>query len=402
MFLLSDIITYVRRIVKTPSNSSLTDNLIIDYINRFLINDLDLRMQLFDFKTKYQFETIPQVCDYNMPMYSVQTEPGSQTIGPYPVYQGFTGTCYVNGIQIPLSTQRDSFWKIWPNYLQALTQVAIGNGSQTTFQFNVPYFPSIPGHIDMTGIVYSGNTLDPIFSNSIPTNPSITGTPIIPASSVYPGVFITYQNANGGTTTITDSGIFLANNTTGQLYGLLIQYQNPGSENQFPFGYSALGSNTNYSITSNTINYMTGQVNVTFPAAPLANSPIQVQSYYYQQGIPRAILYYNNCLTIRPPPNIPYLIELDAYLTPAAFLNTSQSIQFGYMTEFLARGAARKILSDTGDIEQFQFYEPMFREQELLVWKRSQRQITANRTGTIYSDLQGPQSALSGIGQGAT
>jgi hypothetical protein len=55
------------------------------------------------------------------------------------------------------------------------------------------------------------------------------------------------------------------------------------------------------------------------------------------------------------------------------------------MAEYIARGAARKILTDTGDVEQFQFYEPLFREQELLVWKRSQRQWTNNRTYTIYS-----------------
>ena len=55
------------------------------------------------------------------------------------------------------------------------------------------------------------------------------------------------------------------------------------------------------------------------------------------------------------------------------------------MAEYIARGAARKILSDTGDVEQFQFYEPLFKEQELLVWKRSQRQWTATRTQTLYS-----------------
>ena len=55
------------------------------------------------------------------------------------------------------------------------------------------------------------------------------------------------------------------------------------------------------------------------------------------------------------------------------------------MAEYIARGAARKLLSDNGDIEQFQFYEPLFREQESLVWKRSQRQFTATRTETIYS-----------------
>ncbi len=31
------------------------------------------------------------------------------------------------------------------------------------------------------------------------------------------------------------------------------------------------------------------------------------------------------------------------------------------------------------------FYEPLFREQEILVWKRSQRQNTVNRVPTIYS-----------------
>jgi len=72
-------------------------------------------------------------------------------------------------------------------------------------------------------------------------------------------------------------------------------------------------------------------------------------------------------------------------LSPAAFLTTGAALPFGYMTEYIARGAARKILSDTGDTEQFAFYEPLFREQESLVWKRSQRQFTANRTQTIYS-----------------
>ena len=56
------------------------------------------------------------------------------------------------------------------------------------------------------------------------------------------------------------------------------------------------------------------------------------------------------------------------------------------MAEYNARGAARKILADTGDIEQFQFYEPLFKEQEILVWKRSQRQWTSTRTDTIFSN----------------
>jgi hypothetical protein len=69
------------------------------------------------------------------------------------------------------------------------------------------------------------------------------------------------------------------------------------------------------------------------------------------------------------------------------------------MTEYISRGAARKILSDTGDMEQFMFYEPLFREQENLVWKRSQRQFTTDRTNTIFSQTQG-QTNVNNIGQG--
>jgi hypothetical protein len=88
---------------------------------------------------------------------------------------------------------------------------------------------------------------------------------------------------------------------------------------------------------------------------------------------------------MRAPPDSQYLVQIDAYLSPAAFFNTENAIPFGYMAEYIARGAARKILSDTGDIEQFMFYEPLFKEQRLLVWKRSQRQFTSTRTQTVYS-----------------
>ena len=357
--------------------------------------DIDARIQLFDFKTRYRFQTVPQICNYNMPMYSIQTEPGQQVISSYPVYQGFTGNCQINGIDANFYTENSSFNKAFPNYIQSLNSVAMGDGVTTTFQFNLPFFPAIPGHVDTTGIVYSQNNLDPIFATSIPYGPT---SPLIPFSSIHPAVFINYSAADGSVITITDSGIFLRNGTQGQLYGLLINSTNPGSSSPYPYGYSSLGS---YSTNSNTVNYMTGEVNVSFPVAPLANSPIQVQCYFFQQGIPRAVLFYNNCLTLLPPPNIPYLVELDAYLTPAAFLSTSQAIQFGYMCEYIARGAARKILSDTGDIDQFQFYEPLFREQEILVWKRSQRQLTATRTPTIYSQFQGSISNFNNNGQGA-
>lgn len=374
MNLLSDVITYIRRIVKTPSNASLSNNLIIDFINRFWISDVDARMQLFDLKKKYQFELIPGITDYNMPLYAAQILPGGEVITPFPVYQGFLEPCFVNGIEIFFQTQRDIFWRSFPQYLQSLPQVITTDGTSGPYTFTLPFFPAIPGHIDITGIISTGVPDDPIFGTTYVQ---------IPSTSVTPRVYITYVNANGSITTITDSGQFLSTGTDGDLYGLLIR---PGSP---PLGDIALGGG--YSITSNTVNYNTGVVNVTLPitAIPPAGTPIQAQCYFWQQGIPRSVLFYNNTLTFYPPPNISYVAELTCYLTPAALLDSAQAIPFAYMAEYIARGTARKILSDTGDWEQFQAYEPLFIEQERLVWKRSQRQLTANRTPTIYSDSYG-------------
>jgi len=172
MNLLGDILTYIRRIIKSPSNASITDNLLIDYINRFWIMDVDARVQLFDLKSKYQFQTTPGVDRYNMPLYNVQIEPGAQDIGMYPVYQGFSSPCYINGIQVPFQIQKNQFYNIWPNIVQNLGVVATANGTPGPYTLQVPIIgpPSPPnppfsglsrGHIDITGIIALGNNVDP-------------------------------------------------------------------------------------------------------------------------------------------------------------------------------------------------------------------------------------------------
>ena len=383
MFLLRDIITYVRRIVKTPSDAVLSDNLIIDYINRFWITDVDARIQVFDLKTKYQFQTQPGVDQYNMPLYDIQSEtigqPLAEDIAMFPVYQGFLGPAYINGVPVKFQTQRDLFFNNWINVVQNLQVVAIGTGLPGSYTINLPILPNftqnplnpplqgiLRGHVDMTGIIATGNNIDPPLETTLNLD--------IPVANVFPAVYITTLDATGQNVIVSDSGQFLVSNVN---YGLLMV---PGKA---PYGNTAMP--TPYSVTSNTVNYFTGVINVDFPVVIPAGQNINVQCYYFQTGLPREILYYNNTITLRSPPDTQYLVELEAYLSPAAFFNTSQALPFGYMAEYLARGAARKILSDTGDTEQFMFYEPLFKEQELLVWKRSQRQFTSTRTQTIYS-----------------
>lgn len=451
MFILSDIITYVRRILKTLSNDSITDSLLIDYINRFWINDVDARIQLFDLKKKYSFVTTPGVDRYNMPLYSFQIESPNdlpQQIRSYPVYQGFLDPCYINGVQVRLETQKNVFYNNFP-IIQNFQAVKVADGGNN-YSIQIPLLPQTPppnppfnvilrGHVDISGIISTGSIQDPPIGT--------TFNPNIPVTSVQPAVYITTLGPDGSNVVVTDSGQFFSFN---QNLGLLM---NPGPA---PFGNTAatngylndftitaisLGTTTTitvnnsldsgqkvfisgilgtielngneYTILSSTptsitinvdstsftpyisgglvstfqnfVNYLTGEINVTFPEDIPVGNNINVQCYFYASGLPRSILFYDNILTLRTVPALQYVVELDAYLSPAAYLNSSDSIQFGYMSEYIARGAARKILSDTGDIEQLQFYEPFFREQEMLVWKRSQRQWTATRTNTIYN-----------------
>lgn len=400
MNLLQDIITYIRRIIKSPSNATITDNLLIDYINRFWIMDVDARIQLFDLKTKYQFQTAPGFDQYNMPLYSIQTEPGAQSIGYFPVYQGFLDPVYVNGIQVPFQTDKTTFFNIWPNIVQQLNVVKVGNGG-ATYQITFPIVPNnstpvnppiqylLRGMVDINGIIANANSTsvlqDPIFSTSINTN--------IPITSIYSGVFITSIDAFGNTVIVQDSGQYLLDGLGNKQanFGLLMQ------KGQAPYGSTALPGG--YSTTINTVNYLTGVVNVTFPVNIPTGVNINAQCFFFQCGLPRGVLFNNNILTFRSPPDTSYLVELDAYLSPAAFLTTANAIPFGYMAEYIARGAARKILSDTGDAEQLQFYEPLFKEQEMLVWKRSQRQFTSTRTQTIYSQgINQGQSGFNNLG----
>jgi hypothetical protein len=381
--LLQDILTYVRRYIKTPTDAQITDALLIDYINRFMINDFSARLQLFDFKKKYQFQTVPGRDRYNMPLYDIQTQPGGQDINFYPVYQQFFQPAYVSGRRLAFYTESHLFEADFPNYVQESQNVATGDGGATysftlpnvvtSTNINPPVNTILQGHVDMAGIVNIGVNQDPPVVSDAEAQ---TRIPLVPTTSYFPAVYITSTGVTNNSVVVSDSGFYLDSN---QNYGLLI------SRGNAPSTATPLGT---YSTTTNTINYRTGQINVTFPEAIQSGAEINVQYYYIQPGLPTSVLFKNNILTLRTVPDRAYLVELDAYLTPAAFLATTDPVQFGYMSEYIALGAARKILADTGDIEQLSLYERFFKEQELNVLRRSDRQRAQTRVETIYSHGQ--------------
>lgn len=386
MDLLSDIITYFRRIVKAASPEVVTDGQILDYINRFWINDVDPSLQTFDLKTKYQFLTTPGVDKYNMPLYNVQGFFEFPDYASYPMYQGFLSPLYVNGVQCAFYTEKHLFYAAFPDIVQTVTPIILSNSANIDFKMKIPGFPLnssteppvnaiLRGHVDIAGIAAMGEVFinDPPLVNNMNLN--------IKSTSVDAGVFISFTGSNNENQVYCDTGQFLS---VDQNYGLLaINFNN---------GPNALQPTGSFSTVRNTINYLNGELNLRLLNAIPDENQFKIQYKYFQTGMPRAVLFYNNTLVFRSVPDTRYLVEVDAYLSPSAFFRSTDTFSYGYMSEYIARGAARKYLSDTGDVEQLNFYEPFFKEQELMVWKRSQRQWTATRTQTLYS-----QGKLMGI-----
>jgi hypothetical protein len=92
--ILSDIIIWVRRLIKENSDQSISDVLIGDYINRFYIYDMSERVQLFELKRQYTFETIANIFQYQL---------------PYENYQLIEGPVYCDGVQIGRFQSNEQF-----------------------------------------------------------------------------------------------------------------------------------------------------------------------------------------------------------------------------------------------------------------------------------------------------
>lgn len=405
--LLSDIITYVRRILKQPNQQDISDATISDYVNRFYIYDMPARIQLFDLKTQYSLELQANVDQYNAP---VTYLPGGPVV---PTYNSFLTPAYIDGYQIVMQQSHDQWFKLFPNRMQNQFQQN-GTNSNGPYTFNIANVPLVQGHVDQN--VQPGFTITANITNvtqatqavvtanntftvgQLVTIAGVTGMTqlngntyqVINSSgtsftlNVNSTAFTAYTGAGTASIVVNSSGLLTSNvyvtaiDTNGNLNiaqdtplssttGTLIQY----NVNNIPMNVG-------------TVNYLTGAISVTFLNQIPSTSAINSQAIPYTPGRPQALLFYDNTFSFRPIPDKPYLFQIDAYYNPAAFLATTNAVPYRWMTEYFARGAARKILTDYGDVEQLQFYEPYFREQENFVLRKTTRQNSNVRTATIY------------------
>lgn len=338
--IVTEIFLYVRRIIKQPNPETISDSTIADYLNRFMVYDVPNRIQPFDYKTQFSLELTPNVDQYNAP---VTYLPGGAVV---PTYQSYITPAYVDGYQIVMQQSHDQWMKLFPNRVLNQFQQN-GTGVAGPYSFTTSSVPIIQGHRDQN-IQPAGNTV----------NPGGLQEGLLTSS-----VYITAIDSLGALNVLQDDP---------QSYtsGNLIQYDphNPA----------------NAPTIQGTVNYLTGAVSFSFVNSIPTTSAINYQVIPYSPGRPQAVFFMDNTFAFRPIPDKPYVFQTDAYYNPAAFLASSNAIPFRWMTEYFARGTAQKILQDYGDVEQLTFYEPLFRQQEAFVLRKTYRQNSNTRVATVF------------------
>jgi len=103
------------------------------------------------------------------------------------------------------------------------------------------------------------------------------------------------------------------------------------------------------------------------------------ETQLYQPTRPTAVLYYNNSLTFRNPPDKEYLIKINAYQVEVE-MPDGGTISEDYLWRYVAYGAARDIFSDYGELDLWERYNPAFIRYKALVYARTYQQNMNQRT----------------------
>ncbi len=319
----------VRRLTRSPSLTQLSDALLDDYVNTFVLYDFPEHLRLISCRKQFTFYCNPFQDVYKTdtswpvdnPLYNFQNK-----------YITMDSPIYVAGFQSLFSQSREQFFGIYPMLRSIQSIGSIGDGVTTAYA----------GYVLTQG-------------NNVILNPGINNlTPLLQNNVLFDSI-----DVNG-------DGLSLIDIPTSNTQGNLVV---PGTT-------APLGA----------INYLTGQYSFSFPVAPASGAQINSQTVPYQPSRPQALLWYENEFTLRPVPDQPYAINMEVYARPVELLLTNQSPQLEQWWQYIAYGTSKKVFEDRMDIDSVALIMPEFKKQEALVLRTTLVQQASQRTATIYTD----------------
>lgn len=104
----------------------------------------------------------------------------------------------------------------------------------------------------------------------------------------------------------------------------------------------------------------------------------ETQTYTEQR--PTDVLYYNNNLIFRGPPDQEYGVKIAAYRLMADLDTESENIEFDYLFRYIACGASLDIFTDYGELDMYEKYYGIFMRYKSLVIARTNKQLSSQRS----------------------
>lgn len=359
----------VRRLTASASEAALSSADIQQAVNTAYNNDFPYAIKLDQTRSVYKFLTIPNVDRYPVDVNS---------------YQGFRAPVYFEGIQGNFFKNRDQLYNLYPRY-PVLYQPISGDGVTRVFTFTLFGNNQNPYPQPNNGILSTQVVIGGIDVNGDPIRIVDDGGGQVSSLGI-------------GSNTTTGMLLFVTQNAVGNnVYLDNTNEQQPTIPDLSPIGgqQNANLPNTQYPPSPTpvppycgTVNYITTEMTVEFPVAPAAGTAISVWAAPYQVGRPYNLLFWNNELTIRPVPDKVYLVEVEAYQTPAQFMMSNNHPILNQWAQYLAYITATEILRDRQDMDGVENLKEGMARQEALVLERQAIEEINQPNVTLFNSTQ--------------
>jgi hypothetical protein len=142
-----------------------------------------------------------------------------------------------------------------------------------------------------------------------------------------------------------------------------------------------------------TIDYITGEYDISFIVPPASGEKITIATVPYTAGRPTSILYFDNTFVLKPVPDGVYHILMEVHSSPSQLINNTDSPEIEQWWQYIAYGAAKKIFEDRTDLDSVAQIMPEFKQQEILVLRKTIDQQSSQRASTIYEHQTGLSAA---------
>ena len=300
----------VRRLTASASEQALSSADIQQATNVFYNQDFPYAIKLDQMRSVYTFYTEPYRDRYPLDVnYN----------------QGLRAPIYVEGIQGYFYKERDQFYNMWPRW-PVKFQPFGGNGTQVNFNFTIQG-PFLSREV-VLGIV------------------GTNGEAISVADDGNGNMQVQVPNS---VVSVPAEGAKYVQTTPDPIYPPdIIGKPIPGMKN-----LNTLNPGLNAVTTIGTVNYVTGVFSLDFSLAGVVPAAGEVATLWvsqYQTGRPYTVLFWNNEIHVRPIPKLIHKIEIETYLTPVQFLQSTDSPTIMQWYQYIAYGVAMEILRERQDL----------------------------------------------------